>query len=178
MKMIQHNSPLDRYCKCAPYTKKTLDILQIKLDKDKALEYIEVAIRILKNEGPKLSTQMDFGKTEKGKWGHGKLAGATLDYLFHKGIVGVSQKKGTQKVYDLIENLIPESILSARNPFSNLKDFHKWLLVRRIGSIGLYWNTSNAVWQGIDKEFNSKRYREILYPGFLTLNTDGRSIHR
>lgn len=135
---------------------------------EEALDYIKNAIEIIRSEGPKLSTQIDFGKAKKkGKWGHGKLAGATLDYLFHRGDVGVFCKNGTQKVYDLIQNILPVEILDSSNPFRTVKDFHKWLLKRRIGAIGLYWNKSCVVWQGIDKEFNTKNYREKIITELL-----------
>jgi uncharacterized protein YcaQ len=134
----------------------------------KALNYIEKAIEIITSEGPKLSTQIDFGKTKrKGKWGHGKLAGATLDYLFHRGDIGVFCKNGSQKVYDLIQNILPKEILEKTNPFQTVKDFHKWLLKRRIGAIGLYWNKNSVVWQGIDKDFNTKIYREKIIEELL-----------
>ncbi|MDC7224943.1 MAG: crosslink repair DNA glycosylase YcaQ family protein [Spirochaetales bacterium] len=130
---------------------------------ESALNYTDEAVEILRAEGPKLSTQIDFGKTAKGAWGHGKVAGATLDYLFHTGRAGVSDKRGTQKVYDLIERLLPPEILSAENPFFNRREFHKWLILRRIGTFGIYWNRSNVVWQGIDGEFKSKSYRDRLF---------------
>lgn len=135
---------------------------------EKALDYIEDAIEIIKSKGPKLSTQIDFGKIKKkGKWGHNKLAGAALDYLFHKGDIGVYCKNGTQKVYDLIQNILPEETLDSTDPFHTVKDFHKWLLKRRIGAIGLYWNKNCVVWQGIDKEFNTKEYREKIIEELL-----------
>ena len=135
-----------------------------------ALDYTQNVIDLLRKEGPKLSTQFDFGKTQNNKWGHGKLARATLDYLFHSGSVGVFDKNGTQKVYDLIKNIIPKEILETPNPFPKIKDFHKWLLKRRIGAIGLYWNASGVVWQGIDKEFNTKKYRERIIAELLDEN--------
>ena len=134
-----------------------------------ALNYIDEVLEILKQSGPLLSTKIDLGKIPKGKWGHGKIAGATLDYLFHIGKVGISSKRGTQKVYDLIENLLPVNILEC-NSLNDHDEFYKWLILRRIQSIGMFWNNNSIVWDGIDKKIKNKDFRQKTIEELLEEN--------
>jgi uncharacterized protein YcaQ len=131
-----------------------------------ALQHTENVLSILKKSGPMLSTKIDLGSVTKGSWGHGKIAGAALDYLFHIGRVGVQKKRGTQKVYDLIENLIPQKLLDS-DPIQDMHEFYCWLLLRRIQSIGFFWNTNSIVWDGIDTNFKDKCFRKNIIATLL-----------
>jgi uncharacterized protein YcaQ len=71
-----------------------------------------------------------------------------LDYLYAKGDIGVYKKKGSQKVYDLIQNLVPVKILKAKEPFKNDNDFYEWYFLRRIKSIGIHWLKNGGGWNG------------------------------
>lgn len=113
-----------------------------------ALEYTAQAIEIISKRGPLLASQIDFGKTTKGVWGHGKLSSATLDYLFNIGKLGIHSKRNTQKVYDLIENLHSKELIDREDPFDSELSFIKWYVKRRIGGIGAYWAKSGGGWLG------------------------------
>lgn len=113
-----------------------------------ATDFIDQAIEIISSRGPLLASQIDFGKTSKGVWGHGKLSSATLDYLYNIGKLGIHSRRNTQKVYDLIENLHGEDLLSVTDPFDSEESFVKWYVKRRIGSIGAYWAKSGGGWLG------------------------------
>lgn len=71
-----------------------------------------------------------------------------MDYMFNIGIVGVKEKKNVQKVYDLIENILPKEILQKNDPFDSDRSFYKWYFKRRIGSIGVYWDRNGGGWLG------------------------------
>lgn len=115
---------------------------------DAATEFTQQAIDIISQRGPLLASQIDFGKTSKGVWGHGKLSSATLDYLFNIGKLGIHSRRNTQKVYDLIENLHEEILIGSDDPFDSEEAFVKWYVKRRIGSIGAYWAKSGGGWLG------------------------------
>ena len=132
-----------------------------------ALKVTDKVIEYLKKRGPLKASQIELGKAGKGRWGHKKLAGAAMDYLFKKGTIGIYKKNGTQKVYDLIENLLPAEIYKKADPFKNEKDFNKWLIKRRIGSVGFLWDKSSVLWQETGGNLNNKIYREMLFNELL-----------
>ncbi|MGL1890948.1 MAG: winged helix DNA-binding domain-containing protein [Spirochaetaceae bacterium] len=114
----------------------------------KALDHVDKVTRYVKLNGSSRPSNIDLGSTNRGSWGHGKIASATMDYMFNIGTLGIYNKNNTQKIYDLIENLLPQKILNAEDPFKTDKEFYKWYIKRRIGSIGIYWNKSGGGWLG------------------------------
>jgi uncharacterized protein YcaQ len=103
---------------------------------------------IISKRGPLQGTQISLGEIGKGRWGHRSLSSAAMDYMFNTGELGVYTKKSNQKVYDLIENLLPHELLEAADPFAKDHDFYKWYFKRRIGSIGLLWERNGGGWLG------------------------------
>lgn len=137
-----------------------------------AINYVGVAKEYIEKNGATLPSKLDLGRVESGVWGHGKLSSATMDYMWNSGILGVKEKKNTQKVYDLIENLLPKELLEMKEPFNNDNDFYKWYFKRRIGSIGIYWERSGEGWLGhfvSDKNLRKKILKELLEDGELIL---------
>ncbi len=108
---------------------------------DRVKEYIEI-------NGATIPAKIHLGTLDKGRWGHGKLSSATMDYMWNIGMLGVSAKNNTQKKYDLIERLLPEEIVYKEDPFKNDDEFFKWYIKRRIGSIGVYWDRNGEGWLG------------------------------
>jgi uncharacterized protein YcaQ len=98
-----------------------------------ALNYEEDILNLLK-ESPKFAKDIQLGRSQSQVWGHSKSSTATLDYLFHKGLIGVRSRRNTQKEYDLIENLIPDFLEEF-----NLSEqaFKEQYLLRRIESLGI-----------------------------------------
>ncbi|HEX3045959.1 MAG TPA: crosslink repair DNA glycosylase YcaQ family protein, partial [Bacillota bacterium] len=78
--------------------------------------------KILMEKGPLPSTKLQLGAAGKGRWGHRNLAGAAMDYMFNIGELGIWRKKNSQKIYDLIENLLPRELLEAPDPFLREQD--------------------------------------------------------
>jgi len=115
---------------------------------EETLFYTAQILKKLKKDGPAMASGIDLGKCRASSWGHRKIAGAALDYLYAKGDVGVYKKKNAQKVYDLIQNLIPEKILKSPEPFKNDNDFYEWYFLRRIKSIGIHWLKNGGGWNG------------------------------
>jgi len=119
-----------------------------------ALKYLDQVKAELAEIGPARSTQIDIGQTPKGSWGHGKLSSVAMDYMFHNGELGIKNKISAHKVYDLIENLIPNDILNQPELFQTDEEFYAWYVKRRIGSIGIYWDRNGGGWLG---QFVSKK---------------------
>ena len=113
---------------------------------EEALQYTGEVMAYLAKNGPTEPRQIKLGSAGTGRWGHRNLSSAALDYLYHIGKVGVVTKKNVNKVYDLVENLIPGNILNQPNPFKTEYDFMKWYVFRRLGSVGMLWNKNGGGW--------------------------------
>lgn len=113
-----------------------------------ALDYLEQVKNIVIEDGPLQSNKIDIGSNNPGSWGHRKLSSAALDYLYTIGELGIYKKINTQKVYDIIENLLPSDILNQEDPFESDELFYEWYVKRRIGSIGMLWSRNGSAWLG------------------------------
>ena len=114
-----------------------------------ALELLDEITEYIRENGPLPANKINIGEhAESGKWGHKKLSSAALDYLYHSGVLGISSKLKTHKVYDLSERLFSKEILGAKDPFKTDYDFAKWYIKRRIGAVGLVWNKNGGEWLG------------------------------
>jgi uncharacterized protein YcaQ len=112
------------------------------------LLYTKQAIKEIKDRGPLGAKDIDLGKCKSGRWGHKNISGAVLDYLFSIGKLGVYERKNAVRIYDVIENLLPDKIIKAKEPFSNDEKFYEWYILRRIGSIGIHWLRNGGGWNG------------------------------
>ena len=133
-----------------------------------SLELIDDVLDIIKNEGPVLSSKIKLGKSRKSKWGASKQSGASIDYLFHKGIIGVDSRSNTQKRYDLMENLLNFDNLN--EPHSSEDDFIDWYLLRRIKSLGLCSNRSGVHFSGLhieNKRLRTKHLDRLFNKGLI-----------
>lgn len=113
-----------------------------------ALDYLEQVKNIVIEEGPLQPNKIDIGSNNPGSWGHRKLSSAALDYLYTIGELGIYKKRNTQKVYDIIENLLPSDILNQADPFESDEMFYEWYVKRRIGSVGMLWSRNGTAWLG------------------------------
>ncbi|MDR0313883.1 MAG: winged helix DNA-binding domain-containing protein, partial [Treponema sp.] len=113
-----------------------------------ALSYLPQILEEIKNRGPLSARNIKLGACEAGRWGHRQVSGAALDYLYHAGKLGINNKQNAQKVYGLIENLLPQKILDAPDPFPNDDAFLEWYVFRRIGSMGAHWLRNGGGWLG------------------------------
>lgn len=119
----------------------------------RSFEKIEPAIPAmldaLRTRGPASAKELNDGKTVHWYWGKTNLARATLEYLYYAGIVGIAFKQGAIKSYDLIERLLPQALVDAPDPFPDEGAFQRFLLLRRMGAIGLLWNRASSAWLGL-----------------------------
>ncbi len=132
---------------------------------EEAFQLIDEIRNMLKEQGPLQSNRIPTKTTNPGSWGHRKLSSAALDFMFHTGELGIYNKINTQKVYDLIENLLPYSLIGDADPFQSDHEFFKWYVKRRIGSVGLLWNKNGGGWLGDfiqKKDLRSEILKELI----------------
>lgn len=128
----------DKECQAILKHRGSLDALEIN---DDVVEHIRL-------KGPTQSSELSIGNKQGGRWGHRKLSSASLDYLWNIGRLAVHHKNGVQKVYDLIENILPKELLEAEDPFSSDDAFLDWYVKRRIKGVGLLWRKNTSGWLG------------------------------
>lgn len=142
-----------------------------------ALELTGEIRHMLVKDGRLQSGKISFGTCGKGKWGHRKLSSAAMDYMFNRGELGIHSKKNTQKIYDIIENLLPHELINSPDPFVSDHDFFKWYIKRRIGSVGLIWGRNGGGWLGYflsDKALRTSMLTELVEEkSIVTLSIEG-----
>jgi uncharacterized protein YcaQ len=135
----------NRIRKCMEESKKHM---LIRRGQEEVLFHTKQILEELNKNGPLGANDIDLGKCQSTRWGHNKIAGAALDYLFSTGRIGIYKKRGVQKVYEVIENLLPERIIKIDETFRKDSDFYEWYFLRRIGSIGIHWLRNGGGWNG------------------------------
>jgi uncharacterized protein len=139
---------------------------------EKVAPYIPKVIRMLKEMGPLSSIDIkeDFGKIDW-FWGNKTSVGrAALEILHYQGDIGVHGKIGTRRIFDLIENLIPATILNAPIPYPIDEDYHEWHYLRRLSSLGLGMDHSGVQWSGIRKDGSKATNRKKVLKRLLEKN--------
>jgi len=128
-------------------------------------------IKAISEKGPLCSADLDMDQKVDWYWSSTKLSRAALEHLYFCGELGIHHKKGTNKYYDLIENLVPKEILSQPEPYSDDFDYRKWCVLQRIGSLGLLWNRASDAWLGISglkAEERTHIFAELLAEGCIS----------
>ncbi|PXX78986.1 winged helix-turn-helix domain-containing protein [Dielma fastidiosa] len=82
-------------------------------------------------------------------WSKTSLARAALEHLYFIGDLCIHHKRGILKYYDLSNRCLPMSLLNEQTPFNSEYERHKWLVLRRIYSVGMMWNRASDAWLGI-----------------------------
>ncbi|WP_245947991.1 hypothetical protein [Paenibacillus sambharensis] len=57
----------------------------------------------------------------------------------------IHHKKGTRRYYDISEKYIQPSLLNASEPLEVELEHHKWRVLRRIGSVGLFFGIARQM---------------------------------
>jgi len=137
---------------------------------EEVLSYTAQILKRLKKDGPAMAAGINLGKCRANRWGHRKIAGAVFDYLYARGDIGVFKKKGSQKIYDVIQNLVPDEILKTPEPFKNDNDFYEWYFLRRIKSIGIHWLKNGGGWNGFylsDSQLRRQVFESLEKKGII-----------
>lgn len=129
---------------------------------DKIIEYLQV------ND---FACSSDFKFNEKVGWHYGpqRLAKAALECMCYAGIAVVHHKNGTRRYYCLSDKYIPKEYFSMNISNSTDKEYFKWVVLRRINSIGVLWNRHSDAWLGVNGLKSDQRNN-----AFSTLLKEGR----
>jgi uncharacterized protein YcaQ len=110
------------------------------------------------------------GKIDWG-WGPTSLARAALETLYFRGELVIHHKRGSIKYYAPVERHLPLALLAAPDPNPDDFEFVKWMVLRRIGSVGMLWNHPSDAWLMLPG-FKSA-HREAVFAALLA---EGRVV--
>lgn len=98
--------------------------------------YVATCYREIVERGPLAPSELANPRPREGEWwGSRSMGSLALDWLFRIGRVGVRRRGNFEKVFDLIENIVPDHILAQPTPDEN--DAVKELLVQSCEAVGV-----------------------------------------
>lgn len=121
----------------------------------------------------------DFEFDEKVGWHYGpqRLAKAALECMCYAGLAIVHHKKGARRYYCLSDKYIPEKYFTMNDPNSTNEEYFKWVVLRRINSVGILWNRQSDAWLGINgfkSEQRNSAFSALLNEGKISgITVDG-----
>src|SRR4051812_13273825 len=118
----------------------------------------------IKMEGPLQSKDFEFKRDSPGNWYNWKPAKQALEQLFMEGKLMVAKRHNFQKVYDLAERIIPQT-LDTTVPSKN--EYAKHLIKKAIQANGLSTEAEIAYLRTGLKEIIAKEVKKMLKNGEL-----------
>lgn len=120
---------------------------------------------IIKEKGFVSSKDIRYKEKVDWSWDSTTLARAALETLYFRGELIIHHKKGTIKNYALAADHIAKEILLEKDPNISQEQYWEWMILRRVGAVGILWDMSSDAWLGIDGLKTAKRHNifERLY---------------
>jgi uncharacterized protein YcaQ len=91
-------------------------------------------LRRVRDEGPLQSRDFEAAGHRSDGWWDWKPAKRTLEQLFHRGELMVTRREGFQKVYDLPERVLPESVDTS---FPDASEWGRFVVGMMIDALGI-----------------------------------------
>lgn len=107
------------------------------------------------------STDMESSERVTWHYGEQSLVRAILECMCYSGDAIVHHKVGTRRYYGLAEHWIDADIYQKPCPFQSVQDYHEWLVLRRVNSVGCLWDRPSDAFLGI-YDFKSADRKEAL----------------
>ena len=126
------------------------------------------ALEMIDARGPLCSDDLPFRDKVRWPWGNAPVSRAVLETLWAEGRLIVCKKKGVRRYFDRIEKYVPREILNAPDPNESEEEFNRWLVLRRISSVGLLWNKGSDAWLGTNLKQDARK------AAFASLIDEGR----
>lgn len=137
----------------------------------------EIILNEIRTRGPLCSKDIESDGRVNWFWGATRLPRAVLEHLFYSGELGIHHKKKAIKYYDLIERCLPREVLDGDSGFESEEALHRFLLLRRIGAVGLLWNRASSAWLGFPNfkaEQRNRAFSSLIESGQLdAVRVDG-----
>ncbi len=126
------------------------------------LSVLPEIMREIKKKGPMSSIEFEDDRRADWYWSETRLVRAALEVLYSRGTLGIHHRVNTRRIFDRIENLLPEKLLKSSDPNKTESAYKKWHLLRRLGSMGLASAKSGEYWLGMTNFRKVGDRREML----------------
>jgi uncharacterized protein YcaQ len=110
----------------------------------------EAAKAYIRQNGPCYSDDLNMPEKVDWYWSHTTAARVVLEALYFRGELMIHHKRGTQKCYELTENLLNPTLRTAPDPYPDDREYEAERVRRRIGAVGMLWNKASDAFLGID----------------------------
>ena len=160
-----------------PYWKRFRDLARSRLIQHPELnEYVEEIRTYIEKNGFVCSDDFDLkGKTTWSSainWSKGgTMSRCVLEQMYSSGDLIIHHKKGIRRYYDIAERYIPRDLLDEADPLPDDFMHQKWCILRRIGAVGLIWDSPSSAWINIWNLTTAVRHRafhELLDEGKIS----------
>ena len=110
----------------------------VKLAKEEG-SYIDDVLNEVRDRGPIKANELSDPRPRAGQWwGSRSMGTLALDYLFRIGAVGIRRVGNFEKEFDLLERIVPDSVISQPTPTE--EDALKELIIRSSAALGVQLN--------------------------------------
>ena len=125
------------------------------------MEISTAVLAVISEQGPLSSLDIQYDQKIDWSWGPTRAAKAALEALEATGELGVHNRSGTRRYYDLRSRLIPSHLIARSDPYPTMEDYWDWHVLRRVGGLGLSNPGASEYWLGI-LEMKSRQRQESL----------------
>ncbi len=142
--------PLGNWPALHPERQRYLELSGIRSgEQTKSQEAERHVLEWIHRHGATSSKDLSLDEKVDWYWGPTRLSRATLERLYFEGKLIIHHKNGTNKYYALAEDYIPKALRLAPSPFSDMADYHNYMVHRRIRAIGMLRNKQSDGFLGI-----------------------------
>jgi len=127
-------------------------------------DFVESAYAVVRDRGPVAASDID-GSRGQGSWWGWSDAKCALEYLFWAGRITTHSRRGFERLYDLPERVLPDSVLNAPTP--DEPDAHRALLALAARAHGIATAADLRDYFRLDADDARPRLPELVEAGTL-----------
>lgn len=130
-------------------------------------------LRRIKELGCASSKELSMKERVDWYWSATTLSRATLETLYFRGDLVVHHKQGAVKSYALAGDCLPRELLDAPCPFKTEADKHVWQIKRRVGAVGMLWDSASDAllctdgWRSVKADARHAAFGTLIERGEL-----------
>jgi uncharacterized protein YcaQ len=129
--------------------------------------YIEAVRRDVADRGPLTASQLQDPRRRRGEWWERRSDGRrALEFLFVRGELGAWRTPSFERVYDLVERVIPASVLSLPTP--GAEEAQRALVELAARALGVGTAADLAGYHLLEPAVGRARVAELVDAGLLT----------
>ncbi len=139
----------------------------VKLAKEEG-SYIDDVLNEVRDRGPIKANELSDPRPRAGQWwGSRSMGTLALDFLFRIGAVGIRRVGNFEKEFDLLERIVPDSVISQPTPTE--EDALKELIMRSSAALGVATGPALTDYFRLPKRAVKPLFAELVEDGRLVV---------